>query len=1409
MEPRRWSLIRWLTLGVLLATFWPPLSARTQHTSSAGLLPAWFATPVIEPDLQRALDVPGDAPLRVIAILRPVSAASVPETRAALVTHRQTALTQARAPLESLLAAGQASGDLLAARELWVIRGLALTARPDLIRELLASPAVLEVRLDHYQQYVTPQATAIFPAAEAPTWGLVDMRVPEVWTTLGISGAGTVIALLDTGVDWQHPALQTNYRGYQAVGPADHRASWYDATRESLYPYDDHGHGTHVAGTAVGREFIGVAPDARWIGVKVLNGDGAGYDSWIHAGFQWLLAPNGDPALAPDIVSASWGSDDGRRTNFIEDIAALHAAGILPVFAAGNAGSRAGSVGSPASNPGVFAVGAYDFKNYVAYFSSRGPSPWGEIKPYVVAPGVAILSAQPGGGYVTANGTSMATPHVAGVFALMHAANPDLELLQLTRILTQTAVTLTMPTPNNDSGWGRVDALAAVLAVMTPGFVNGEVRGAGGAALPQATLHARPHDAVYGLQAQTDAQGRYALVLPDNIYDITATAFGHFPQTRWGFEVEIAAQHTLDFQLLPRPTGTLQGRVTVTESQHAPLRPVTLTLLETPLATTTDAEGYYALTAPQGVYTLEARAQGYRVARAVVTITADATFSQPFALLPAPTLLLVDEGAWHYSSAVDYWRAALDALDYAYEVHPIQEHLLDAPLSTTLALYDIVMWSSPEASPGWQQSGPALQAYMQQGGRLWVSGQDVAYYDLGSNYPLAYLFNQMNVRYLADNTASRTLVGQGPFSGLTIDIVGGDGADNQRYPDAVTARDPNRGAQVWTYTSGEGGGVTAEVCTPHRALFFGFGYEAIAAANDRQEVLQRALTWLAQPLPETGLAFEAQPPPVRIGQPGEVITHTRRLYHTAYTGVTETLTLTLSTPHWPTRLISTTARLAPCEWLTITVVVTIPETAARHTRDDIVLYVASERGAIVTTTLQTKTPAPVLLVDDDRWYPMEGYYQQALTAGGVPFDIWDTEHHVGGSVTDKSPSVEILQRYPVVIWFTGYDWYAPLLPYEIERLQAYLEAGGRLLFVSQEFLYKHAPHPLAARLGVLRWSEGHPTLQVSGVADHPAGDFWPPVTLDYPYPNWADVIEPQPEAAPVLRGEQGQPVGIAAGPLAAGYGRTLFYAFELAALPADVHATVLQRGVGWLSPLGQSTWTLTPTTPLPGERVTAVLALHNDAASTVTASFSHTLPAALELATETLPEVIFYDAPQRTLAWTGDVSHTAPLTFSWAMTVTGAPGLDLTPTVTLALPTLELTFARASRVRVGGANLEYSRWITAPDVLRGGTPVTLGLEVRNTGHTAITGTVHFWLMAGWTDSAAYVSPEGWEMPAPYGPLAPGASEIVTVGLRARVWDIPLRVDAVISDGGTHHWELRHWIGIEPWNVYLPQVLREN
>jgi bacillopeptidase F len=320
---------------------------------------------------------------------------------------------------------------------------------------------------------------AAAPAAGEVEWNVDRVNATKVWAQ-GYDGTGVTVGVVDTGIDVNHPALKSTYRGTQADGSMVHDYNFFDATKGRKDAYDDNKHGTHVAGTIAGhavdgRPATGVAPGAKLIASKILAGNGSGTLQGVMKGLEWMLAPtdsngqNADPKKAPDIISNSWGTNNGKLTAFQDLMKSFLAAGIEPVFAAGNSGPRAGTVGSPGSYPEVISVAATDKADKVASFSSRGPSPikdanGSDRKPDIAAPGAAIMSTLPGGGYGALSGTSMATPAVSGVIALLLSKYKDLTHDEVVKAITTSARDIDAPGYDYNTGYGLIDAEAALKA---------------------------------------------------------------------------------------------------------------------------------------------------------------------------------------------------------------------------------------------------------------------------------------------------------------------------------------------------------------------------------------------------------------------------------------------------------------------------------------------------------------------------------------------------------------------------------------------------------------------------------------------------------------------------------------------------------------------------------------------------------------------------------------------------------------------------------------------------------------------------------------------------------------------------------------------------------------------------------
>jgi subtilisin family serine protease len=388
-------------------------------------------------------------------------------------------------------------------RPYWIANAFAVTGNRAVVDAMAARPDVAAIESD--RPFTTPleRPSASAPAATAGIeWNVSWIHAPSVWAT-GFTGQGEVIASADTGVEWDHPALKPHYRGWNGA-VATHDYNWWDAIHVQIatttnpcgysvpVPCDDLGHGTHTTGIAVGDDGagdqIGVAPGATWIGCRNMD-QGVGRPSTYIECLQFFLAPtdltgaNPDPSKHPDAVNNSYycpPSETCTTDSLQSAVDAMRAAGIFMAVAAGNDGPGCSTVQYP---PTLYAssitVGATDNQSdAIASFSSRGPvtaDGSSRTKPDVAAPGVAVRSSYPVDSYAVLSGTSMATPHLAGVVALLWSAFPTLrgDVADTETYVEQSAVReydtqgcggdSSSQIPNNVYGHGRIDAWTAYL----------------------------------------------------------------------------------------------------------------------------------------------------------------------------------------------------------------------------------------------------------------------------------------------------------------------------------------------------------------------------------------------------------------------------------------------------------------------------------------------------------------------------------------------------------------------------------------------------------------------------------------------------------------------------------------------------------------------------------------------------------------------------------------------------------------------------------------------------------------------------------------------------------------------------------------------------------------------------------
>ena len=323
----------------------------------------------------------------------------------------------------------------------WLIDSIAGKVNINLIPQIVELPGVVFVELDGRLEIQMNDVNEVH-----------DVNL--VWQETGYTGAGSVVAIIDTGIDSDHVGLDdiddSNYTNDSKV------IAFYDAVNTpeltngtEIKAYDDQGHGTHCAGITAGTgapdfQYIGVAPKAQLVGVKVLDSGGSGSFATVMAGMEWTVEKRHVFNIRAASMSLGgpgaieWTSSEEESVNRMGN--EMMREGVALFIAAGNSAFSA-QIGTPGSAEDVITVGALDKNTAIAVYSSQGPTEEGRVKPNIAFVGSSVMAPDfnTGDGYTSKSGTSMATPGAAGLAALMYQANPDLSPFDIRNIMQETA----------------------------------------------------------------------------------------------------------------------------------------------------------------------------------------------------------------------------------------------------------------------------------------------------------------------------------------------------------------------------------------------------------------------------------------------------------------------------------------------------------------------------------------------------------------------------------------------------------------------------------------------------------------------------------------------------------------------------------------------------------------------------------------------------------------------------------------------------------------------------------------------------------------------------------------------------------------------------------------------------------
>jgi subtilisin family serine protease len=826
---------------------------------------------------------------------------------------------------------------------------------------------VAQISANHQYQLDEPM---IDPKAENNPTGVESnitfVNADDVWA-MGYTGQGTVVAGNDTGLYYQHPALVNQYRGNNGDGTFDHNYNWWDATGTyPNVPNDGHGHGTHTTGTMVGDDGgtnqIGMAPGALTVHCKNMTDGGSGNDTTFLTCFQWDLAPwdlshnNANPALAPDAINNSWGYWGGGQAQFRTAINALQSAGIIVEVSAGNEGSSCQSLRSPGDYAEVFTTGSVNhaaaYPGTMTGFSSRGPSSLdGNYFPDFMAPGENIRSSIPGGGYEGGwSGTSMSGPHVTALIGLIWSANPALsgQVDTTYDIIQQTAVPVTSYVgscggnyvigPNNDWGYGTIDAEAAVLLAVSyggAGTLEGTVTDAN-TLLPVEGVTVQAVRQEGGSWSDTtDASGFYQMTVAAGTFDMTASHLFYTPEVANGVVVTEDGTTVQDFALTPLPVYTVSGYVK-DSATNAPLV-ATVEFLDAPVdpVSTNPATGYYSIDVAEGTWTMKASAELHSPQEENVVVNGNKT--QDFLLDPLPCILLVDDDQ-NGPDVRSYYTDAMDSLGYDYNVWDVATQF--DPGEADLAGYMQVLWFNgyPYSGTFTPVNEAAVGAYLDAGGNFFFSSQDYLY-EMGNT---SFGQNYMHIASYSSDVGQTTVTGQNVYAGL--------GPYSLSYPftNYSDTINPDAQAQV-AFTGNYGNAAVSFNGADFNTVFFGYPFEALPLAG-RTAVMQRTVEEMfGGCVPPAALSIDPYSAEDS-GDPGMEVTYEYTVMNVG--GLAQEVLLSVAS-EWPTSVeLTELGIIEPGASAVATVTVTIP-TDLGSISDTFTLTATGSEGSIAVATGKT------------------------------------------------------------------------------------------------------------------------------------------------------------------------------------------------------------------------------------------------------------------------------------------------------------------------------------------------------------------------------------------------------------------------------------------------------------------------
>ena len=673
-------------------------------------------------------------------------------------------------------------------------------------------------------------------------------------------------------------------------------------------------------------------------------------------------------------------------------------------------------------------------------------------------------------------------------------------------------------------------------------------------------------------------------------------------------------------------------------------------------------------------------------------------------------------------------------------------------------------------------------------------------------------YRHLNAFYLDKTAVTQTISGSSSslFNGLNFRLNGGSSSNNQTLTDATRPRLETFSEAAFTYEDGSAAGLTSGYCTPFRLVHLGFGLEGVPEAADRAAILARSFAYFNSPREQVGSQFF----PAAINElavPGTQMAYTLDLFNRSET-LTDTFTLSISGADWTTSLLTQTVTLGPCKAGETILTLDVPPDLATGEVESFRVTAVSQNnpGKTSQITIAHTAPGDILFVDDDRWYDQSAELKSSLDHMGLAYDVWDTEH---ATVSRNGPPLSLLLQYDFVIWYTGYDWFQPLTWSENLSLQWYLAQGGRLFLTSQDFLYYHRHTPLAKQFfGVESFLESVEPTRLIGFGNS-ATDI-PPLPLRFdPYQNHGDGIFPAAHSQPFFWSDRALPAGTAT---AGQNWRAVFWAVPFETIDPTRQDEAMDRVMGWLSDLGDSTFTVDQRVGTIGEARTYTLTLRQTEGQLGnTVWLTNTLSPWLQLDQSSVTGGAAYNATTGQLTWQGALPSGGSHIITYRATPTGP------------LPFGQL-IANEVQLHDGRHNLTFIRqahsWVHAPEIATTVTAVpnqplaatiftytvglqNVGLSASGNISTVLSLPNNFYIITDTVGSSAGSAAVGDRQLYWTGQLDVAEQVTLTLVLTREQTAVPqqIAITTLIDDGVTAPTFATEWANLPVFTHYLPVI----